>query len=40
MEVDISKPLKMDIKYKRNSTVKSVLIDYENLTDICYGCGL
>lgn len=35
MEVDISKPLKMEIKYKRNNVFKSALIDYENLTNIC-----
>lgn len=40
MEVDISKPLKMEIKYKRGNKLKTALVDYENLTDICYGCGL
>lgn len=39
VEVDISKPLKMEIKYKRGNTIKSALIDNENLIDICYGCG-
>lgn len=39
VEVDISKPLKMDIKYKRGNSIKSALIDYENFPDICYGCG-
>lgn len=39
VEVDISKALKMEIKYKRGNSIKSALIDYENLTDICYGCG-
>lgn len=29
----------MEIKYKRGNNVKSALIDYENLTDMCYGCG-
>lgn len=39
VEVDISKPLKMEVKYKRSNTIKSTLTCYENLTDICYGCG-
>lgn len=39
VEVDIYKPLKMEIKYKNGNTIKSALINYEKLTDICYGCG-
>lgn len=39
IEVDISKPLKMEIKNKRGDNIKSALIDYKNLTNICYGCG-
>lgn len=39
VEVDITKPLKMELEYKRGNTIKHALIDYENLTDICYGCG-
>lgn len=39
VEVDISKPLKMEIKYKRGNNLKTALVDYENLTDICYGSG-
>lgn len=34
VEVDIFKPLNMELKYKRGNIIKSVLIDYENLTDI------
>lgn len=34
IEVDFSKPLKMELKYKRSNIIKSVLIDYENLIDI------
>lgn len=29
----------MELKYKRGNVIKSALIDYENLTDICYDCG-
>lgn len=29
----------MEIKYKKGNHIKTVLVDYENLTDICYGCG-
>lgn len=39
-EVDTSKPLKMEIKYKRGNNIKSALIDYEKITGICYCCGL
>lgn len=39
VQVDILKPLKMEIKYKKGNHIKTVLVDYENLTDICYGCG-
>lgn len=28
----------MEIKYKRGNHIKTTLVDYENLTDICYGC--
>lgn len=28
----------MEIKYKGGNNIKSALTDYENLTDICYGC--
>lgn len=39
VEVNISKPLKMELKYGRGNTIRSALIDYENLTDIYYRCG-
>lgn len=29
----------MKIKHKRGNIIKYALIDYGNLTDICYGCG-
>lgn len=29
----------MEIKYKRGKRIKTALVDYENLTDICYVCG-
>lgn len=38
VEVDISKPLKIEIKNKMGNIIKSALINYENLTDIYYGC--
>lgn len=39
VEVDMSKPLKMELKYKRGNDIKLALIDYENLINVCYGCG-
>lgn len=29
----------MELKYKRDNAIKTVLIDYENHTDICYERG-
>lgn len=29
----------MELKYERGNVMKSALIEYENLTDMCYGCG-
>lgn len=37
--VDLSKPLKMEIKYHRDQVVLYCLLDYENITGICYGYG-
>lgn len=39
VEVDISKPLKVELKYKRGNVTKSAFIDNENSIDICYGNG-
>lgn len=39
MEVDISKPLKMEIKYRRDGLIRSCILDYENITNICYSGG-
>lgn len=39
VEVDITKPLNMELKYKRENVIKTARIDHENITDICYGCG-
>lgn len=38
LEVDVSRPLKSKVKYIRNATLYECLIDYENITSICYGC--
>lgn len=37
IEVDISKPLKMEIKYNRGGVLLTSLLGYEEITDICYG---
>lgn len=39
LEMDISKPLKMKIKYIHCGSVYECLVDYENIISICYGCG-
>lgn len=39
LAVDISKPLKREIKYKRDGALHSCLLDNRDSTDICYGCG-
>lgn len=39
LEVDVSKPLKMKIKYFRDDSIYECFIDYENITNICYRCG-
>lgn len=37
--VDLSKPLKIEIKYPRDGVIHSYLLHYKNITDICYSCG-
>lgn len=37
--VDISKPLKTKLKYIRGGSLYECFIDYENITNIFYGCG-
>lgn len=39
LEVDISKPLKMKIQYSPCGWDYGCLVDYENITTFCYGCG-
>lgn len=39
LEVDISKPLKMKIKYIMDDVLIECFVDYVNITNICYGCG-
>lgn len=39
LEVDISNPLKMKIKYIRDDVLYECFLDYDNITNICYGCG-
>lgn len=40
IEVDITIPLKMEIKYKSGNAFKpTLLIIKKNLTDICYACA-
>lgn len=39
VEVDISKPLKRNIKYFRDGNMYECLLDCENITNICFGCG-
>lgn len=29
----------MEVKYVRNGMINICLIDYENVMNICYGCG-
>lgn len=36
--VDLSKPIKMEIKYHR-VVVHYYLLNYESIIDICYDCG-
>lgn len=38
LEVDIGKPLKK-LKYIRGGHLYECIIGYENITNICYGCG-
>lgn len=37
--MDVSKPLKIKIKYLRDGSLYKCFIDYENITNICYGWG-
>lgn len=39
MDVDISKPLKMELSIEEMVCSVIAFWDYENITDICYGCG-
>lgn len=39
LEVDISKSLKMEVKYIRSDTLYECFFDYGNISSICYGCG-
>lgn len=39
MEVDVSKPLKRTLKYVLDGVCHECLLDYENITIICFGCG-
>lgn len=39
LEVDISKQLIMRVKYIRDDSLYECFIGYENITNICYGCG-
>lgn len=39
MEIDIPGPLKVEVKYVLNGVTHSYFIDYENITNIRYGCG-
>lgn len=38
LEVDVSKPLKMNKSFMDDS-IYECFIDYENITNVCYGCG-
>lgn len=37
--MDLTKPRKMEIEYRRDGVVHYCLLDYENIADICYGCS-
>lgn len=39
LAVGLTKPLKMEIMYRRDMIVHSCLLVYENIIDISYGCG-
>lgn len=39
VEIDVLKPLKRTIKYVLDGGCHKRLLDYENLTSICFGCG-
>lgn len=39
LEVDVSKPLKMKIKYFRDDSIYECFFDYQNISNIRYGCG-
>lgn len=39
VQVDISKHLKRKLKYFFESVIYECLLDYENITNICFGCG-
>lgn len=39
VELDISKPFKLKIKYIRDGILYECFLDYENITNICHGCG-
>lgn len=39
VDVEITQPLKVEVNIKEGNGIKSSLFNYENLTDICYGCG-
>lgn len=39
IEVDVSKPLKRKLKYFYVGSIHECLLDYENITNICFRCG-
>lgn len=39
-EVDINNPLKLKIKYIRYGCLYECFVDYENITNLCYGLGV
>lgn len=39
VKVDVSKPLKRKLNYFYEGSIQECLLDYENITSICFGCG-
>lgn len=38
--VNVIKPLKVELQHTHNNVLNYCLIDYEKITNICYGCGI